>query len=194
MKRKTLVSAASLLAVGLLATGCTTVNVAAPSNPVQSHEMHAHAGDAEFSGMDVMFAQMMIPHHQQAIDMSELAETRAENASVKKLAEEIKAEQDPEIEQMLAWLEAAGASTDMGHEMHMDGMLDETEMTALGEATGVEFDRLYLEGMIAHHEGAIAMAQMILDSENPEVKALGKAIVESQTAQIEYMRELLAQL
>lgn len=194
MKRKTLVSAASLLAVGLLATGCTTVNVAAPSNPVQSHEMHAHAGDGEFSGMDLMFAQMMIPHHQQAIDMSELAETRAENASVKKLAEEIKAEQDPEIEQMLAWLEAAGASTDMGHEMHMDGMLDETEMTALGEATGVEFDRLYLEGMIAHHEGAIAMAQMILDSENPEVKALGKAIVESQTAQIEYMRELLAQL
>lgn len=194
MKRKTLVSAASLLAVGLLATGCTTVNVAAPSNPVQSHEMHAHAGDGGFSGMDVMFAQMMIPHHQQAIDMSELAETRAENASVKKLAEEIKAEQDPEIEQMLAWLEAAGASTDMGHEMHMDGMLDETEMTALGEATGVEFDRLYLEGMIAHHEGAIDMAQMILDSENPEVKALGEAIVESQTAQIEYMRELLAQL
>lgn len=185
-------SAGCALAVTAL-TGCT-VNITTPPNPAHSHEMGAPGVATEFSGTDTMFAQMMIPHHQQAIDMSELAETRAANASVLELARAIKSEQDPEIEMMLAWLDEAGASTDMGHEMHMDGMLDEADMNALAAATGVEFDRLYLEGMIAHHEGAIEMAQMILDSENPDVKALGEAIVESQTAQIGYMRELLGEL
>jgi uncharacterized protein (DUF305 family) len=74
----------------------------------------------------------------------------------------------------------------------MGGMLSEADMSALASATGADFDRLYLNGMIAHHEGAVHMAQMVIDSNNAEAKALGEAIVSSQSEQIQYMRELLA--
>lgn len=148
----------------------------------------------DFSTMDVMFAQMMIPHHQQAVDMGNLAETRASNAEVTALALEIRDEQAPEIEQMEAWLTGAGASDHMGHDMGMDGMLSDAEFAALEAATGTEFDRLFVAGMIAHHEGAIQMTQMISDSANAEVRALAAAIVNSQTAQIVTLKELLARL
>ena len=82
----------------------------------------------------------------------------------------------------------------MGHDMGMDGMLSDDEMTALENATGAEFDRLFVKGMIAHHEGAIEMAQMVLNSNNAEAKALGEAIVSSQTAQIVTLKQLLAKL
>jgi len=82
---------------------------------------------------------------------------------------------------------------DMGqHGMGMGGMLSDAEMTALAEATGAEFDRKFLEAMIKHHEGAIAMAQMILNSSNPEVKAFADSMVRSQAEQIDYMKTLLA--
>jgi uncharacterized protein (DUF305 family) len=80
----------------------------------------------------------------------------------------------------------------MGHDMGMGGMLSDAEMKALENAKGAAFDKLYLEGMIAHHKGAIHMAQMVVDSNNSEAKALGEAIIKSQTAQIKYMEALLA--
>lgn len=138
-----------------------------------------------------MFAQMMIPHHQQAVDMGTLAETRALNPAVKALAAKIKAAQAPEIVQMKGWLKEADAPLDMGHSMGMGGMLSEADMKQLENAKGAEFDKLYLTGMIAHHEGAIHMAQMVTDSRNPEVKALGDAIVATQTAEITEMKALL---
>jgi uncharacterized protein (DUF305 family) len=141
-----------------------------------------------------MFAQMMIPHHQQAVDMGTLAETRASNPEVKALAAKIKGEQAPEITQMKGWLESAGASLDMGHDMGMGGMLTDADMTALKNAKGAAFDRLYLEGMIGHHKGAIHMAQMVVDSSNGEANALGNAIIDSQTKQITYMESLLGKL
>lgn len=141
-----------------------------------------------------MFMQMMIPHHQQAVDMGTLAETRASNAEVKALAAAIKAEQDPEIAQMTKWLEEAGASMHMGHNMSMDGMLTEEQMTELENASGAEFDRLFVQGMILHHEGAIEMAKSILNSKSPSVRALGEAITASQTEQIALMKELLGKL
>ena len=149
-------------------------------------------GSSSFSGADIMFAQMMIPHHQQAVDMGTLAETHALSPEVKTLAATIKAEQAPEIEQMNGWLTDANASLDMGHDMGMGGMLSDAEMTALENAKGATFDRLYLEGMINHHKGAIHMAQMVVDSNNAEAKALGESIIKSQTAQIKYMEALLA--
>lgn len=139
-----------------------------------------------------MFAQMMIPHHHQAVDMGTLAETRASSAEVKALAAKIKAEQAPEITQMKGWLDTANASMDMGHEMGMGGMLDDAQMEALRNAKGAEFDRLFLEGMIGHHQGAIHMAQMVIDSNNAEAADLGKTIIDSQTKQISYMESLLA--
>jgi uncharacterized protein (DUF305 family) len=153
----------------------------------------------EFGTVDIMFAQMMIPHHEQAIEMSTLAETRTTNPEVLALAAKIKSAQTPEIEQMKAWLAVSGSSDmdhmghDMDHGMDQMGMLDEAQMSALAVANGAAFDTLYLEGMIAHHLGAIDMAQMILSSANPEVKKLGENIVSSQRAEIDQMRKLLGQ-
>ena len=143
---------------------------------------------SEFSANDIMFAQMMIPHHEQAIEMSELALKNSQDPEILALAEEIRAAQAPEIEDMKTW----GTSHMGSHAGHMmDGMLSDDEMEALTRAQGSEFDRLFLEGMIKHHEGAIEMADMILDSESPRASALGKAIVATQQAEIEKMKELL---
>ena len=187
------------VALALVVSGCT-INIGRPvadSLPMPGHDHSSQGGNSsEFSDTDTMFAQMMIPHHQQAIDMGVLAPSRAQRAEVLELAAEISAEQLPEIAQMQSWLLAAGASESMGHDMGqhgmgMGGMLSDAEMTALAEATGADFDRKFLEAMIKHHEGAIAMAQMIVDSSNPEVKAFADSMVRSQAEQIEYMKALL---
>ena len=150
-----------------------------------------------FSTTDIMFAQMMIPHHEQAVEMSTLAETRSTNPEILALAARIKAAQSPEIEQMTVWLEASGVSDmDMGHSGHgMDemGMLDEAQMSALAAARGAAFDTLYLEGMIQHHLSAIDMAQMIVGSANIEAKTLGNSVVTSQTAEVALMKKMLGQ-
>jgi uncharacterized protein (DUF305 family) len=152
---------------------------------------------AGFSSTDIMFAQMMIPHHEQAIEMSTLAETRSTNPEILALAARIKAAQTPEIVQMTTWLDASGKSDvdmgHMGHGMGEMGMLDDAQMTALSDARGAAFDTLYLEGMIQHHLGAIDMAQMILGSANPEVKKLGEDVVSSQKTEVEQMKKMLGQ-
>jgi uncharacterized protein (DUF305 family) len=145
-----------------------------------------------FSGSDIMFAQMMIPHHQQAVDMSTLAETRTTNPELLALAKQIKDAQAPEIEQMTGWINNANASMEMGHDMGMGGMLSDSDLAALAAANGPAFDKLYLEGMIGHHEGALHMAQMVIDSNNAEAKTLGENIVKSQTAEIAQMKKMLA--
>lgn len=156
----------------------------------------------KFSRTDLMFADMMIPHHQQAIQMSELAIAISSNSEIISLARRIKAAQAPEIEQMKEW-EDSGDSSHMGHEMMEDfdesstgmmGMLDEGEISELERAKGTEFDRLFLKGMIAHHEGAIGMAQMVDDSKNKEAAELGKAIIKAQKAETLEMQTLLDSL
>jgi uncharacterized protein (DUF305 family) len=92
---------------------------------------------------------------------------------------------------MRSWLKAANAPAEMGHQMSMDGMLSDAEMEQLTNASGGEFDQLFVLGMIAHHEGAIEMAQMVLGSKNTEASELGKAIVEMQTMEITELRALL---
>ena len=194
------ISAALTIAalVGAAVTGCTINNGNTDTDSSngmmgsgQNHSMMENSTKGGFSGTDIMFAQMMITHHQQAVDMGTLAETRASSPALKKLAAEIKAEQAPEIKQMKKWLTSSGSPMTMDHDMGMGGMLSDKEMTALKNASGAEFDHLYLVGMIGHHEGAIQMAQMVVDSKNAEAKALGKAIIESQTKQITYMKKLL---
>lgn len=192
--------AAIVIVAGIALSGCT-INIGSPdddrrlgmrSDSGPTDGMMGDADSAGFSPVDIMFVQMMIPHHQQAVEMSELAIEKTTDPDVRGLAEHIRDAQAPEIELMEGWLEEAGVSMSMGeHDMGMGGALSEDEMTALENATGAEFDRLYLEGMIEHHEGAIQMTVMILDSENPEVKKLGEAIVESQTAEIVQMKQML---
>jgi uncharacterized protein (DUF305 family) len=148
------------------------------------------SSETSFSADDQMFAAMMIPHHEQAIQMSELALLNSTDPEILALANEIKAAQGPEIEQMKSW----GSSMMGSHAGHMmdEGMLTDDEIEQLKSARGAEFNRLFLEGMIKHHQGAIQMAEMIIDSANDEASQLGKNIVESQSAEIERMRQLLS--
>ena len=180
----------TIIAGLLIVIGFQFVNKDSDGMPM-SHMGHSSSQTKEFSGADIMFAQMMIPHHEQALLMSELARTRSENSEVKKLAEQIFAAQSPEIAQMKTWLDKTGSGLSMGHDMGMNGMLSDEEIQKLKDAKGKAFDRLFLEGMINHHEGAIHMAEMIIDSDNEEVKKLGLSIQSSQQKEIELMKELL---
>ena len=142
---------------------------------------------------DIAFAQMMIPHHEQAVVMSGFALTNTDNPEVLALAQEIMDAQGPEIEQMNAILERFGANMG-GHGGHtMAGMLTDEELEALQAAQGPEFDQLFLTGMIAHHEGAIDMANDALASgSDPEVRALAEAIIAGQQNESELMQKILA--
>ena len=157
---------------------------------------------AEHNDQDTTFAQMMIIHHEGAIEMSQLAVQRADNPEVVALAERIAEAQGPEIDEMTAWLGAWGedispddhGGMDMGG-MDMDGMSQEEMMTQLDGLAGDEFDRAFLDAMIAHHEGAIEMSeQQVADGQNPDAVALAEKIIEDQRAEITEMREILAGL
>ena len=149
---------------------------------------------SDLSQNDVMFLQMMIPHHEQAVEMSTLAETNSTNPELLALAARIKAAQAPEIELMKNLLTDAGQAMMMDHSMGDNGMMGMDDMSALAVATGKDFDVLYLTGMIAHHEGAIDMTKPVANSENMEVKTLAENIITSQTAEIAEMTKLLATL
>jgi uncharacterized protein (DUF305 family) len=158
------------------------------------------SAEAAHNDADVMFAQQMIPHHEQAIEMAELAETRAASQEVKDLAGDIETAQDPEIETMTGWLGAWGEDMP-GQGEHggrhdttdMPGMIDEEAMSDLEAATGEEFDRLFLTSMIEHHEGALDMARAEQeDGEYPDAIALAEDIEAAQRAEIATMKELLA--
>ncbi|ADD43839.1 DUF305 domain-containing protein [Stackebrandtia nassauensis] len=150
----------------------------------------------KFNDADVMFAQMMIPHHEQAVEMAELAENRASDADVKDLAVEIKDAQGPEIKTMTKWLKSWDQPVEPDHDMGgEDGMADADEMMKLKDSKGTEFDKLFAELMIAHHEGAVTMAEdEQKNGENPEAKKLAKAIEKTQTAEIEELEAILDRL
>jgi uncharacterized protein (DUF305 family) len=150
---------------------------------------------------DIVFAQDMIPHHEQALEMSALAITAEASPEVTALAREIQQAQDPEIILMRKWLRDWGAEElphsggpgeeSDGHAHEMPGMATGEQLLALTEASGREFDAMWLELMVAHHEGAIEMAERVAGTtEDLEVRALAEAIIVAQGAEIERMREL----
>jgi len=156
---------------------------------------------AAHNDADVEFAQMMIPHHEQAVEMAQLAPDRAESTEVKDLAMQIEDAQAPEIDQMEGWLadwdeEVGGAMDDSGSTDHGgSGMMSDQEMTDLEDASGAEFDRLFLEMMLAHHTGAVEMAETeIAEGEFPDALALAEAIKSAQEAEIAGMKTLLEEL
>ncbi|MEV4020434.1 DUF305 domain-containing protein [Nonomuraea angiospora] len=155
---------------------------------------------AAFNDADVMFAQMMIPHHQQAVEMADLAGTRAADKEVKELAAKIKAAQDPEIQTMKGWLTAWGKpmpseGMDHGMDHDMPGMMSEDDMKKLEAAKGGAFDRQFAELMIAHHNGAIQMARTEqAQGSNAEAKELAKTIETAQQAEVAQLREILDRL
>jgi uncharacterized protein (DUF305 family) len=161
-----------------------------------SHDGHGSMSSNEnasgaYTDDELMFASMMIPHHSQAITISDLALANTTNPEILSFATAIRDAQAPEIAQMQSWLDQSDYSgTHAGH-MDMGGMLSDEELAELSTAKGSAFDRLFLEGMIAHHEGAIDMLSMIKNSTNSEVKKLSADIFTSQSAEIEAMKALL---
>jgi uncharacterized protein (DUF305 family) len=143
---------------------------------------------SNYSRADINFAEMMIPHHEQALEMVALAQTNTTNEEILALAEQIRGAQEPEIVLMKSW-PGVDVSKHEGHSM--SGMLSDSEMEKLAAAKGAEFDRLFLEQMIKHHEGAIDMAKEVVDSKNQSVMRLAEWIVNAQALEIETMRSLL---
>lgn len=155
----------------------------------------SHASTLQKLGMnEIMFAQGMIPHHQQAIDMSTSARQRSSNAKVKALASGIISDQKKEINQMKYWLAAKKAPLKMGHDMGMDGMLSESQVAELKKLRGPKFDTAFLKAMILHHEGALTMLSMLSGSKNSEAKALATEIRAAQSGEISVMQKLLMEV
>lgn len=159
---------------------------------------------ADYNDADIMFAQMMIPHHQQAVEMSEmLLAKEGIPAQVVEFAQGVIDAQGPEIDRMNAMLEVWGQQpvTDSGGMGTMDemggmsGMMSQEDMTALEEAQGTEVARLYLEQMTAHHEGAVDMARdEVADGQNPHAITLAEQIINDQEAEIAQMQQMLTDL
>ncbi|MFJ4501052.1 DUF305 domain-containing protein [Streptomyces sp. NPDC088864] len=205
--RPTLRRAAALVAAGtacLLLTACggdgdsTTPTHGSHASASASASAPASAG--RHNAADTAFAQGMIPHHRQAVEMAGLAPDRAASAQVKKLAEDIEKAQEPEIRTLSGWLAswgedvpAEGSTDHSGHTMGgMGGMMTAEDMDALKKAKGRAFDRAFLKMMIEHHEGAVDMARAEQSggAHAPAKKMAGR-IITSQSAEIDLMKQLL---
>lgn len=155
---------------------------------------------------DALFATMMIPHHEQAVRMSEMMLAKEDlSPKIRELAEQIKAAQGPEIRQMSEWLKAWGEPVPvgghgMGHDMGgsgqaMEGMLSAQQLEALETARGTEAERLFMTQLIGHHEGAIGMAQREVEQgSNPVAVSLARDIIAAQQSEIEKIQQLLESL
>jgi uncharacterized protein (DUF305 family) len=160
--------------------------------------------EPRFTAADVRFMQGMIGHHSQALEMTELLHTRTASEDMRKLALRIELSQADEIKMMNAWLEARGQEVPGPHAMHMHGatlmpgMLNEEEMSRLAAAKGAAFDRLFLEGMIKHHGGALVMVKDLLSTpgaaQESEIFAFVSDVDADQRMEIDRMGEMLREL
>ncbi|PZP21268.1 MAG: DUF305 domain-containing protein [Kocuria rhizophila] len=181
--------------------GSTDTATAAPSTS-------AEAVTEEHNDADTMFAQMMIPHHQQAVQMSEVMLAKDDlDPDVEELANKVVAAQGPEIDQLKNMLETWGEPTSMesgGMEgmdhgsdsgAGMEGMMTEEQMQELEAAEGAEAAEMYLTMMTAHHRGAIDMAQeQVAEGQNPQAIEMAQKVIEDQEAEIQEMDRLLQQI
>ncbi len=180
--------------------GASPMSQMPSTSPSSTEASPSASAAAQFNDADVMFVQGMIPHHKQAVEMSTtLVNKSGITADTTALAQQIQAAQQPEITAMETWLKTWGKSVDegMGGMNHggMDGMATDAEMKAFDQADGSAAEKLYLEMMTKHHEGAIMMAQMEQKSgKNSDAIELAENIVSSQQAEIDIMKGLLAAL
>lgn len=211
---------AAAVAAALAVAGCTdTTSDTATSSTVSSSTGMSgsmpgmdHGGSSasaaprgtrtDFNDADVMFLQMMYPHHAQAVDMAKLAPSRSQNQQVITLAQNIEKAQGPEMTQMTGLLTSFGKpapTAEMsGHDMPgmggMPGMMSAEQMTNLTGLSGRAFDQVWLQMMIDHHSGAIDMSNTELgDGTNPDAKKLAQAIIANQQTEITQMRGMLGQ-
>ena len=182
-RSRTVGLAGAVLALTISLSGCAANGVVDLSNdtPGMDHGQHTMSIFDKQS-----FALAMIPHHEQAITMSELAKANTTNPKVLEIAEQISSEQSAEIEKMTPWLE--GEAVD--YNMLMEGMITDSLLEDLANAKGAEFDKLYVELMIIHHDGAISMATVGAETSDSELVELSKEIIRVQTLEIESLREI----
>jgi len=162
------------------------------------HKSSAPAKKGKHNAEDVSFAQGMIPHHRQAVEMAELADSRAASPKVKSLSEDIKGAQGPEIKKLSGWLKSWDEKVPeempgMDHSAHgMPGMMKPEDMEKLKKASGKAFDTAFLKMMIEHHKGALSMAKTEKsDGAYKPAKDMAQEISSSQTAEIKQMDTLL---
>jgi uncharacterized protein (DUF305 family) len=186
------------LAAALFLSSCTSPASNGDTDHQNPADEPAITGQpAGYNADDVAFATNMIPHHQQAVELSALVPDRSTNAELIALAEQISAAQQPEIETMKVFLVQwnENPDTNSGHAGHgstMQGMVDAATMTKLESLNGADFDTLWLESMISHHQGAIEMAKAeIANGENVDAIGLAKNIVTAQEAEIGQMKQML---
>jgi uncharacterized protein (DUF305 family) len=205
MSGKRTVTLASIAVVGAIwLTGCGNGAATSPATP--SLGASASRATGEHNAADVEFAQGMVPHHAQAIEMADMVLAKAGvDERVLRLAQRIKSAQGPEIEQMTEWLDEWGAEVpETGDAAGMDhstmghgsgGMMSEEDMAALADAEGAQAGRLFLQQMIAHHQGAVTMAETeVAHGADVEAIRLAQAIIDAQRAEIAEMNELLQEL
>ena len=194
--------ATALVAGALVLAACGDDSDAGPESTGSSDSSTAAepSAAADFSDADVTFAAGMVPHHESAIEMAQLAEGRAADPRVLDLAARIEAAQGPEIEILSGWLEQWGADEEDGMDHGgMDhgpgGMMSEQDMPALMGATGAEFDRMFLTQMIEHHRDAVQMAETeAAQGRNSGALGMAESIRDSQSAEIAEMEQLLTEL
>lgn len=193
------------LAAGLAAAAATAAMLSACSTATDTKSDSA-ASSASASGSaqsgaahnsdDVMFAQMMIPHHQQAVELGAMVPQHTNNAELIKLAGEIMKQQQPEINIMKTQLVQWGVNPDDPTAVHagqMTGMVDDATLAKLKTLQGAEFDKLWLQSMISHHQGAIDMAQTeVSKGGNADMMALARDIITAQQTEIDQMKKMLA--
>ena len=188
-------AAITTLAAAIVLSSCGTAatqNQGLSASATSTDQVAAHNAD------DVMFAQMMIPHHQQAVELAAMVPDRSNNPDVIALAAKIASEQQPEIDTMKALLLQWNVDpNEMSHEsghagMAMAGMVNDATMVRLDSLKGASFDMLWLQSMISHHQGAIEMAKTeIADGKSADLITLAKNIVAAQQAEIDQMKQML---
>mgnify|MGYP002715499020 CR=1 FL=1 len=209
----TAVAAGTAAAIALAACSppneqASTVSATTSSMPMSGHDMSGHsmpgmsgsstsaAPAANFNDADVMFLQMMYPHHAQAVEMAKLVPTRSQNQQVKDLAAAIEKAQAPEMQQMTTLLAGFGKpapSATMSHSM--PGLMTPQQMTELTGLSGAAFDKMWLQMMVEHHQGAITMANDELkNGTNADAKKMAESIVTTQQAEITTMNGMLAKM
>jgi uncharacterized protein (DUF305 family) len=199
LSRRLLLAGVASIAVLAVAAGCGNDDMSGIDHGSGATPTGAPPGSgATYNDTDVTFAQNMIPHHKQAVQMADLAASRATDPGIKQLAVEIKAAQDPEIATLTGWLTAWGKPIEppQGHGGHaMPGMMSDAELAKLTTAKGTEFDRMFAQMMIAHHNGAIQMSkEEQAKGINTDAKTLAATIERTQTAEVTKLEKILDRL
>jgi uncharacterized protein (DUF305 family) len=171
------------------------------ASQVISAQKATDLSQVQYTGADIKFMQGMIGHHAQAIEMTSLIQSHTASEDMKKLGDRIQISQDDEIHMMQTWLSVRGQQVPARNAMHMHGatlmpgMLTADEMKQLGDAKGTAFDKLFLEGMIKHHGGALTMVQELFATpgagQDSEIFAFASDVDADQRMEIERMTALL---